>query len=103
MHRIAHALLLALLWLLGGGLMLASGRAPLGTLLVLIGLTLPVLAAHGLSARHGAESGPAVPPPGGRLRMWTRLRRRDALWLLLSVVVGAALAVFGLSCRCGVG
>jgi len=102
MHRIAHALLLVLLWLLGGGLMLASGRAPLGTLLVLIGLTLPVLAVHGVSARHEAEPGPAVPTPGG-VRMWTRLRRSDWLWLLLSVAVGTALAVFGLSCRCGVG
>lgn len=102
MLRIAPFLLLALLWLLGGGLMLASGRAPLGTLLVLIGATLPVLAVHGVSARHQAESGSAVPTSGG-VRMWTRLRRSDWLRRLLSVALGTALVGFGLSCRCGGG
>lgn len=102
MPRIAHALLLLVFWLLAGGLMLASGMAPLGAMLVLTGATLPVLAIHRVLARRepGREQAGTL---GRGLDALRRLQRRDWLWIVLSIAVGIGISAFGVSCRCGVG
>lgn len=100
MHRIAHFLLLALFWLLGGGLMLASGRAPLGVMLLLIGTTLPMLVIARALARRDTGRHKAAPVTRG-LEAWLRLQRIDLLWIVLSMAVGLGIAAFGMTCRCG--
>lgn len=102
MPRIAHALLLLMFWLLAGGLMLASGMAPSGAMLVLIGATLPVLAIHRVLARR--ETGREQAGTLGRgLDAWRRLQRRDWRWIVLSSAFGIAISAFGMTCRCAVG
>ena len=102
MLRIAYFLLLLLSWLVVGGLMLAAGMAPLGAMLVLIGVTLPVLVIHRVFARRdtGREQAEAF---GRGWEAWRRLQRRDWLWIVLSIAIGLAISAFGMSCQCAVG
>ena len=102
MRRIANSLLLILFWLLAGGLMLASGMAPLGAMLVLVGVTLPVLVTQWVFARRETGRKQAGPSVHG-LDAWLRLQRHDWLWIVLSTAVGLGISAFGMSCRCGAG
>ena len=102
MRRTATSLLLTLFWLLAGGLMLASGMAPLGVMLILAGVTLPVLVTQRVFARHETGLQQAGPSVHG-LDAWLRLQRRDWLWIVLSTAVGLGISAFGMSCRCGAG
>ncbi|MBU8978016.1 hypothetical protein JI752_017850 [Lysobacter sp. MMG2] len=79
-------------WLMGGGMMLASGEPPLGILLILVGITLPVVTANRAMDNARARQGKAR----DFTTTWedvAHLSTCDVVVHVVSLVIGIALAV----------
>lgn len=92
--------LIVMFWLLAGLFLIADGASPVGVVLLLSGLTLPMVVSGRVFARSRARQGKPDDFSAG-LADWTRLSRGDVARLALSMGLGMALivsavAVFGI-------
>lgn len=96
MFRAARGALIFMFWLMAGGLMLAEGEPPLGVLLILLGVTLPIVTANRAMARARAREGKAR----DFTTRWddvANLSAHDVVVHVVSLLVGIGLAVVAIT------
>lgn len=92
MHRVAYVALILLFWFMAGGLLLAGGESPWGVLLVLLGMTLPVVALNRAFDKARERRG-RVPDFTMTLDDLANLSAPDVVAFVASLLVGISMLV----------
>lgn len=92
MFRAARGALILMFWLMAGGMLLAGGEPPLGVLLTLVGMTMPVVTANRAMDNARKRQGKV----NDFTRTWedvANLSSRDVVVHVVSLLVGICMII----------